>query len=217
MTARSLHFLLTFSLVIAILVTAFTMVFAIALPIVNEPLVTTWPVSIDAAQIETGLYTAPNTPWTIEQTQGVLSVETTALSLGLSRALNILLVWGMVIAIIWYLRQVVGDVQNERPFGQSSAQHLKKAGYLLIALSVWLSFEVFIRFYLFMPNALDVSDYKFTHIRLLTESDAGVSIYPDFQIGFLVAGLFILVIANAFKLALNYNAIVMRLSDGDSS
>lgn len=202
MTARSLYFLLTTSLVISALIAVLTMVIAIALPILNEPLLTTWQVSFDSDLNNSVIDPTLNAIWTLEPSQGVLSVGTTAWELGVGRALNILVVWGIVVAIICYLRRVVGDVRSERPFNMSSTQYLKRAGYLLIALPIWLFLEVFIRFYLFMPNATDVSEFRFTHIRLLTEADTTMSIYPDFNVGVLIAGLFILVIARAFEIGL---------------
>ncbi len=203
MTARSLYLLLTIALIISMAIAIGATVIAIALPILDEMLLTTWTVAIDVApsQVITH-YTPPGTSWTIEPSQGVLSVGTTAWGLGVSRALNILVVWGIVVAIICYLRRVVGDVRSERPFNMNSAQYLKRAGYLLIGLPIWLFLEVFIRFYVFMPNATDVSEFRFTHIQLLTEGDAGISIYPDFNVGLLIAGLFIVVIARAFEIGI---------------
>lgn len=202
MTARSLYFLLTLSLVISALIAVLTMVIAIALPILNEPLLTTWQVSYDPELYNSVIDPAPITAWSLEPSQGVLSVGTTAWELGVSRALNILVVWGIVVTIICNLRRVVGDVRSERPFNLNSAQYLKRAGYLLIALPIWLFLEVFIRFYVFMPDATDVAEFRFTHIRLLTEGSAGMNIYPDFNVGLLIAGVFVLVIARAFEIGI---------------
>lgn len=184
------------------MIAALAIVFAIALPLLNEPLLTTWSVSIDSDQPLALANAMPNTAWTIEQNQGTLSVDTTAIGLGLSRALYILVLWGIIVAIIWYLRRVVDDVRHERPFNVRSSQYLKRAGYLLVALPLWLFIEEFVRFYIFVPNAMDISEYKFTHIQLLTESKAEVAIYPDFNIGILIAGLFVLVIAKAFEIGM---------------
>lgn len=202
MTARSLYLLLTIALIISMAIAIGATVIAIALPILEEMLLTTWTVAIDVAPSQVITQSTSGTSWTIEPSQGVLSVGTTAWELGVSRALNILVVWGIVVAIICYLRRVVGDVRSERPFNMNSAQCMKRAGYLLIGLPIWLFLEVLIRFYVFMPNATDVSEFRFTHIQLLTEADAGISIYPDFNFGLLIAGLFIVVIARAFEIGI---------------
>ncbi|MHC9511975.1 DUF2975 domain-containing protein [Kangiella sp. M94] len=202
MTARSLYLLLTIALIISMAIAIGATVVAVALPILNESLLTTWSVYIDVTPTQVFSYPASNTTWTIEPSQGVLSVGTTAWELGVSRALNILVLWGVIVTIICYLRRVVGDVRSERPFNLNSAQYLKKAGYLLIALPIWLFLEVFIRFYVFMPDATDVAEFRFTHIQVLTEGDAGMSIYPDFNVGLLIAGVFVLVIARAFEIGI---------------
>ncbi|PWK43591.1 DUF2975 domain-containing protein [Pleionea mediterranea] len=198
MSARVLLLFLTLSVVLTVAVTMISAVAAIALPLLNESLLTSWSV-VSGQGSEAVMVAEASQSSSVELTEGVLTVSTTTITFGFIRAMNILLVGGVVTAIIWSLRQVVSDIQSGRPFNSSSIRYLRRTGYLLALLPAWLFMEVFIRFYMFSPSAVSKADFYMTHIKFLTEDGAQYFIYPDFDMGYLVAGMFVLVIAQAFK------------------
>ncbi|MBV2130488.1 DUF2975 domain-containing protein [Arsukibacterium indicum] len=200
MRAKPLHLLLTLALWLVLTLVLLSAVFALALPLLDEQLLTSWQVQQAETSRASINLTGSETNLRLQIAKGELLLETSAFSLALSRALTILLLGGMVGAIIYFLRQLVADVTCGRPFSRRSASALQKAGYLLVTLPVVLYLEVFARFYLFIPGASQNSEFNFSHIRLLTGNGNDLLIYPGFNAGLLLAGCFVLVMANAFNI-----------------
>lgn len=198
MNTRTLHLLLTLTFWLVLTLVLLSALFALALPLLDEQLLTSWQVQLAETTKTEVILAGSETGLLLQTTQGELLLETSAFSLALSRALTILLAGGMVSAIIYFLRQLVADVSSGRPFSRRSASALQKTGYLLVTLPVVLFLEVFLRFYLFIPAASHNSEFNFTHIRLLSGSGNDVLIYPGFNITLLLAGCFVLVMARAF-------------------
>lgn len=201
MTARGLYSFLTLSLVVSIAITVVAALIAIVLPLVDEPLLTTWPIEFVANDTQP-LQLDGSADWKTELNQGLLSIETTGLFLGLYRALEILIGWGMIVTLICYLRTVTGGVSSGKPFTTDTSGSLKRAGLVMIGLSIWLYMSTFIRFSLFVPDAMQLSEFKWTHINFAAESGMQFSIVPDLNIGLIVAGCFVLVLAKAFEIGL---------------
>lgn len=201
MTARGLYSFLTLGLVVSIAITLVAALIAIILPLVDEPLLTTWPIEFLPNDTQP-LQLEDNTLWNLELNQGLLSIETSGLLLGFYRALEILIGWGMVVTLICYLRTVTGGVSSGRPFTTDTSGSLKRAGLVMVGLSIWLYVSTFIRFYLFVPDAIQLSEFKWTHINFAEESGVQFSMVPDLNIGLIVAGCFVLVLAKAFEIGL---------------
>jgi hypothetical protein len=200
MSAKPLHLLLTLALWLVVAITTLTALVALALPLLDEQLLTSWQVQLTATTAAEVVLAGSQAGLMLQVEQGELLLTTSGFSLALSRALTILLLGSMVSAIIYFLRQLVANVSSGRPFSRQSAQALQNAGYLLVALPVVLAVEVFARFYLFIPDARSNSEFGFSHIRLLTGTDSDLLIYPDFNAGLLLAGCFVLVMARAFNI-----------------
>lgn len=198
MSAKPLHLMLTLALWLVVAITMLSALVALSLPLLDEPLLTSWQVQLATTTEAKVLLNNGQSALLLQPEQGTLLLETRAYSLALSRALTILLIGSMVAATIFYLKRLVTAITAGRPFSQHSSHALQKAGYLLVALPVMLFLEQIVRFYLFVPDASDNSEFGFISLRLLSGSGTDLLIYPAFNIGLFAVGCFVLVIARAF-------------------
>lgn len=196
MTAKPLYQLVTLALALTVLITLGTSIFALVMPFLDEQLLTTWQIVFDESS---ATKVVSEQGWALASNQGQLSIETNSFGFALSRAVTILLIGGLIIHTLCWLREFIGTLSAGRPFQQNTPALLKRVGVTLLAISAVLYLEVFARFYLFMPNATDIAEFFFVYIK--TSTPEGVFfIYPNVQWGLIVGGLFVLTIAQAFSL-----------------
>ncbi|PTB84713.1 hypothetical protein C9928_00745 [Pseudidiomarina aestuarii] len=196
MTAKPLYQLVTLALALTVLITLGTSIFALVMPLLDEQLLTTWQVVFDESSVTT---VVSEQGWALASNQGQLSIETNSFGFALSRAVTILLIGGLIIHTLCWLREFIGTLSTGRPFQQNTPTLLKRVGVTLLVISAVLYLEVFARFYLFIPNATDIAEFAFIYLKVST-SEGVFFIYPNVQWGLIVGGLFVLAIAQAFSL-----------------
>lgn len=196
MTAKPLYQLITLALALTVLITLGTSVFALVMPLLDEQLLTTWQVTFDDTSVST---IASEHGWLLASDQGQLSIETSSFGFALSRAVTILLIGGLIIHTLCWLREFIGTLSEGRPFQQNTPSLLKRLGVTMLVIAAVLYLEVFARFYLFIPNATDIAEFFFVYIKAATPEGV-FFIYPNVQWGLIVGGLFVLAIAQAFSL-----------------
>lgn len=202
MTATNLYKLVNFALIVTVLATISLAIVAIALPIFDEHLLTTWQVTF--ANAETSYHEVlPAGEWGLEGNQGTLYIQTEGFGFAASRALTILLIGGLIGYALCGLRLFVSDLLTDRPFKVSTPKLLKQVAISLIALAALLYIEVIARFYLFMPDALNIADFYITHIKVSPANSESFYIFSSFYWGLVIAGLFLLAISKAFTLGLS--------------
>lgn len=206
MSARILSRLLSCALVLAIGLSLLAAAFALIAPMVGEPLDTGFTVACTgggpACEAETNLVDAR-----LSLDRGSLTLPAPSLSATVLRALDVGVTGGFWIALIWLLRRFSREVSNGRPFMPQTTRQLRWTAVLLLAFPVW---EL-------ARSAL------WQAIVILRQPDGGVLIHtfaeapqtgavrllPEFSPGFLVAGLVLLVVAQAFSIGVE----VQRDSD----
>lgn len=202
MTATNLYKLVNFALIVTVLATISLALVAIALPIFDEHLLTTWKISF--ANSGTSYHgVLPAGEWGLERNQGTLYIQTEGFGFAVSRALTILLIGGLISYALCGLRLFVSDLLTERPFKVSTPKLLKKVATSLIALAALFYIEVIARFYLFMPDSFEIATFYITHIKVSPTNSESFYIFSSFYWGLVIAGLFLLAISKAFALGLS--------------
>lgn len=203
MTARILDWLLTAVLMLAVAASVIALAFVIIAPFAGQPLDAGYSVRLEAApavQSDAGGAHA-------DIRQGSLIVTGAGLVADLFRAADVLVTGALWIAAIWMLRRVCRQVATRRPFAPATAQGLILAGILILLVPAWQAVRALVWQVILLPHA--PSDTILIHTFARVPEGGALRMMPDIDAGLLVAGLVLLVVAQAFRVG----AEVQRDSD----
>ena len=204
MNARQLHWVLTVLWGGACLSLAAAGIILLAAPLLGEPLVTQWPLTAEASQVDVPLrIDAPVSLAVLEFTRGTLTVEHTGYGVSWLLRLSDFIVSGsMILGGLWLLRAFTREVRDGIPFSPGSARRLRWIGVLLLAFPIWQIIRDLL-WHLVVLSQVTPVDVD-THL-VLPWSQAGAHdlrlvLEPD--IGFAVTGVLMLVVAEAFRIGM---------------
>mgnify|MGYP000318115442 FL=1 len=203
MTARILDWLLTAVLMLAVAASVIALAFVIIAPLAGQPLDAGYSVRLEGApdvQSDAGGAHA-------DIRQGSLIVTGAGLVADLFRAADVLITGALWIAAIWMLRRVCRQVAAQRPFAPATAQGLAYAGMLILLVPAWQAVRALIWQVILFPHA--PAETPLIHTFAHVPEGGALRMMPDIDAGLLVAGLVLLVVAQAFRVG----AEVQRDSD----
>ena len=209
MPVRILNMGLTLSWWSAIALTTLAIAFVAIAPLVGQPLETGFTVSASGAYaLETqvsGATGAPGAVLRIDQGD-LLLVWDTPMANGL-RALDVAVTGGFWILVIGLLRRVCWQAASDRPFSLTTAHQLGLLGLLLLLFPIWQGFQSFVWQALLL--AQQSPDGALVHSFAALPEGGGVRLLPRVDFALSIAGLLMLVVAQAFRVGVE----VQRDSD----
>ena len=135
MSAILLHRLLGFFVVLSALGIAASGVFALTLPAVGEPMITTWPVV--GSEVHSTHLSRSSPAAVAHFDRGTLVVESSSWAHAGWRLAGVLVVGGLILVVLETLRRTVGDVRNHRPFSIAAEKRLVLCAACLGGLALW--------------------------------------------------------------------------------
>ena len=111
------------------------------------------------------------------------------------------------IAAIWMLRRVCRQVASHRPFAPDTTRGLTLAGVLILLVPAWQAVRALVWQVILFPHA--PAETTLIHTFARVPEGGALRMMPDIDAGLLVAGLVLLVVAQAFRVG----AEVQRDSD----
>lgn len=210
MPARILSWILTLALAAAIGATALAAAFVIIAPLAGQPLDTGFSVSAGGIYALGVPLPAGDAAWQTTHLQidrGDLTITIDTLGANLFRALDVAVTGAFWILPLWLLRRFCRDAAGERPFSPATARQLGLAGLLMLVLPVWQAVRsaVWQALVLAQQGSGGVLVHSFADL----PEGGGVRLLPDIDPVFPLAGLVLLVIAQAFRIGVE----VQRDSD----
>ena len=139
--------------------------------------------------------------------QGSLIVTGAGLVADLFRAADVLVTGALWIAAIWMLRRVCRQVASHRPFAPDTTRGLTLAGVLILLVPAWQAVRALVWQVILFPHA--PAETPLIHTFARVPEGGALRMMPDIDAGLLVAGLVLLVVAQAFRVG----AEVQRDSD----
>jgi hypothetical protein len=209
MPVRILSWFLTLALGVAIGVTALAAAFVVIAPLAGQPLDTGFPVSAGGIYaLDVPLPAAAGDRETHAQIdRGDLTITLDTLGANLFRALDVAVMGAFWILLIGLLRRFCRNAASDRPFSPATARQLGLAGLLLLVQPVWQAVRsaVWQAIVLAHQGSGGVLVHSFADL----PEGGGVRLMPDIDPVFPVAGLVLLVVAQAFRIGVE----VQRDSD----
>lgn len=207
MSIRILSWLLSCALVVAIILSVLAAAFAVVAPLVGQPLDTGFSVACTMDEgrgcaAEAGLADARLT-----LDRGDMTLPASSPAATLLRVTDVGLTGGFWIALLWMLRRFSQHVGTGRPFSRDATRQLGRAGVLLLGFPVW----ELVRSALWQSIVIlqQPEDGVLIHTFADAPQSGALRLLPEFSPGFALAGLVLLVIAQAFRIGVE----VQRDSD----
>jgi len=203
MTARILDWLLTAVLMLAVAASVIALAFVIIAPLAGQPLDAGYSVRLEGAPAVQSDAAGAHA----DIRQGSLIVTGAGLVADLFRAADVLVTGALWIAAIWMLRRVCRQVASHRPFAPDTARGLTLAGVLILLVPAWQALRALVWQVILFPHA--PAETPLIHTFARVPEGGALRMMPDIDAGLLVAGLVLLVVAQAFRVG----AEVQRDSD----
>jgi len=197
MSPRMLVWSLGATLTLSALLFAAAFVIAVAGPLLGEPLLSSWPaVQLPADE-------APLSPDGMAQfrfTQGVLQLLGGDGWLLALKAVDVLVVAALALAILELLRRFASGIRDGRPFGDHVARRLRCIAWLLIAWPLWQVLHAALAQAWLLAHAGRLApDTVLLHtFATAPPGSPAVRLLVDADIGTAAAGIVLLVVAHAF-------------------
>lgn len=207
MSTRILSFILSCALVVAVVLSLAAAAFAVIGPLAGQPLDTGFSV-VCAGGPGSGCAAEPDmTGARLVLDRGDLTLAAPSLSATLLRVFDVGLTGGFWVALIWMLRRFSRHVSQGRPFTSGATRKLSWMGVLLLVYPVWelIRSALWQAIVIRQPSDGAVLVHSFAQ-----DAPAGaLRLLPDFSPGLVLAGLVLLVVAEAFRIGVE----VQRDSD----
>lgn len=207
MSTRILSFVLFCALVVAVLLSLLAASFAVFAPLVGQPLDAGFSVACAGGAGSGCAAEADLIDGRLVLDRGNLTLSAPSLAATLLRATDAGLTGGFWVALIWMLRRFSRHVAQGRPFTSGATRQLSWMGLLLLVYPVWelMRSALWQAVVLQQPSGGVVLVHSFAQ-----DAPAGaLRLLPDFSPGLLLAGLVLLVVAQAFRIGVE----VQRDSD----
>ncbi|MEO8375134.1 MAG: hypothetical protein ABI471_07905 [Sphingomonas bacterium] len=180
----------------------------------GTPLQSTWQVVTDQPSSEPVVRHDNSEAGVIRYEHGRIDIAAGGVVYRLLQGIDLLVVGGLWITILWLARRLVREVTGGKPFQHRIITRLRHIGAMLVGLQIWTVLEALI----FQPLLLADIHLADPGAHLLPSISRGVdgarNVRIDFELdqGLLMIGLLLIVIATAFdvgrRLAEDNEAIV---------
>lgn len=198
MSAVFLHRLLGLCLVLTALAILVGGVFALTLPAVGEPLLTTWPV-VSSEAFVTDLSDSPRHISAVIE-QGTLRSESTDWVHGVWRLLDVAVVGALALILLEALRRIVGDLRADRPFGAAAEFRLRVTAACLAGLALWSAFSPLLWSAWLLEPGPGSGFMRSGWLTFTLRSGEQFHIWPDVSWGLAIAALICLVLGRVFAI-----------------
>jgi hypothetical protein len=197
MSARLLVWMLNATLLVAVLVFAAAAVITLGAPLLGEPLLSTWPIAVSAVDLP--LATGGRASLNLDQ--GHLQLEGTDVWLLLLKLVDLGATAALALTFLTLLRRFAVEVSADRPFEAHAALRLRWIGGLLIAWPLWQAVHLALA-QLWLLYRADVVTPGLTLLHSMSKEPLApgvVRLLLDVDASFAIAGLVLLVVAQAFR------------------
>lgn len=178
----------------------------VAAAVQGEPLQTTLTMALDPSVTHQIAVRGGGAPaGTLAVDHATLTVRAGSLGYGLAQGVDILATGGLLLLALISLRRVTIRVAAGNPFHDGNAPCLRTAGMALIAFSLWTWVSAIAMPFALLP-AIEVMDSRFALLPTISSRVAGTTaarVDVHLDIAWLMAGLFLLLLAEAFRTGCN--------------
>lgn len=201
MRHRALDYLLGAGMVLVAFGTAIGLVFFLIALFGGGPLPTTLPLAFDGvAHQPVTLHGTGAAAGSLVRDHGTLTVRAGGAAYLIGQGLDIVLVGGLLLVILYRLRQVVRAVAGGEPFRHDTIRSLRIIGWCLIVLNLWAWVRLLVLPLMLLPALGSAAGWRLMPAisrglpgEAVARVDAHLPIVP------LLVGLLVLVLAEAFR------------------
>jgi hypothetical protein len=172
----------------------------------GEPLQTTLAIALDPSMAHQVVLRGGGAPaGTLAIDHATLTIRAGSLGYSLAQGVDILASGSLLVLALVSLRRLTVRIAAGSPFHDGNASCLRTAGGALIAFSLWTWVSAILMPFALLP-AIEVSGGRFALLpaissRVVGATAARVDVHLD--IGWLIGGLFLLLLAEAFRMGCN--------------
>lgn len=198
MSAIFLHRLMGVCLALTATTVLVASVLALTLPIVDESLLTTWPIVSSDARSTHLSDSSSHVVAVIEH--GTLRAESSSWTHGLWRLLDVAVVGAMILLLVEALRRMVGDLRRGRPFGSAAERRLRLSAACLAGLTLWNAVSPLLWFVWLLEPGPAADFERSGWLKLTLSSGERLQIGLNVEWGLVIAALICLVVGRVFAI-----------------